>query len=193
MRIRSPEAVTWLVSVAVGGFALLCGVAFVYEKSRKKIEHPELGRLTYDWGSWSGTLPHYQGESVVRFEFPGKKAGPTAEQCEELLSFWKSLKAKVGEAHEAALEEFLDIKDAYEDTPEASLVAQIEEDGQDPSAFEKHWVLVGVNRVEDSPYLWSLEFEVAWDPEHTRSAYFDSEGALYGYGLTCAEPWEDED
>ena len=195
MRTRSPEAITWLLSVGVGGFAVLCGVAFIYEKSRKKVDHPELGRLTYDWGSWSGTLPHYRNEGpAVRFHIPGKKTGPTTQECEELLAFWKTLENKVVEARNSAIQEFLDIEEAYEGTPEEELVAEIAEDISDPTAFDSHWTLAGVARSESGPYQWSLEFDVAWDPEHTRSAYFDSEGALFAYGLTCAEPsWDDED
>jgi hypothetical protein len=195
MRARSTEAITWLVSVGVGGFALLCGVAFIYEKSRKKIEHPELGRLTYDWGSWSGLFPHYKGEGpAVRFQIPGKKAGPTAQACEELLGFYKSVEDRVGEARESAIQEFLDIEEAYQESPERELVARIADELTDPTAFDSYWRLAGVARSDSGPYLWSLEFDVAWDPEHTRSAYYDSEGALFAYGLTCAEPsWEDED
>ena len=195
MRTRSPEAVTWLLSVGVGGFALLCGVAFIYEKSRKKLDHPELGRLTYDWGSWSGTLPHYKNEGpAVRFDIPGKKAGPTAQECEELLAFYKSVKDRIGAARESAIQESLDIEEAYEGTPEEELVARIAEEISDPTAFDSYWTLAGVARSDSGPYLWSLEFDVAWDPEHTRSAYYDSEGDFFAYGLTCAEPsWDDED
>lgn len=133
----------------------------------------------------------YTQKSRHRFE---PRRYPAAQSCEELLAFCKTLEDKVKEARDSAIQEFLDIEDAYEGTPEEELVAQIAEEISDPTAFDSHWTLAGVTRSDSGHYLWSLEFDVAWDPEHTRSAYYDSEGAFFAYGLTCAEPsWDDED
>ena len=193
MRAKTPEAVTWLISAGVSGFALLCLGAFVYEKTRKKVQHPKLGTLVYDWGSWSGMIAHYKpGEVAVRIELPGSKKGPDLEACEGFLRFWEGVEARVADARELAVEEFLEIRDAYDDEPESDSIEQILQASTD-EAFEEYWCLVGACSSSDATYRWSLEFEVAWDPEHTRSAYFDSSGELKGYALSCAEPFEEED
>jgi uncharacterized protein DUF6985 len=185
--------VAWLISVGVSGFALLCLGGWIYEKARKKILHPKLGPLVYDWGTWSGLMAHYNsGEASVRFELPGSKEGPSPEQCEEFLKFWDGIQGRVAEAREMAVEEFLELRDAYDEDEESDFLNQIVQACSDDT-FEKHWSLVGVSRSLNESYVWSLEFEVAWDPEHTRSAYFDSTGRLKGYALSCAAPFDDDE
>lgn len=179
------EAVTWLVSAGVSGFVFLCAVAFLYEKTRKKFEHPKLGRLVYEWGVWSGHLSR-RGESV-RFSLPGPKTGPTPAHCQALWDYWGEIESRVEQARPAALEELQDIAEEYE------VDHIVEESTTEPGGFEKHWKLVGLEYAQDEPYTWCLEFEVSWDPEHTRAAYFDSAHALQGYGLSCAAPLDDED
>ncbi|MFA7482130.1 MAG: hypothetical protein WC314_16615 [Vulcanimicrobiota bacterium] len=190
----SSQAVTWLLSVGIGGFLLLCGVALLYEKSRKKLDHPQLGRLTYEWGSWSGSLAHYKvGNVPVRFLLPGSKRGPEEGLCQELLEFWKSIETRVQHARDFGVEEFREIEEAYDEAEEAELMERILSDlERDVAEFDNHWLLIGIVR-EDSPnYTWALEFHVAWDEEHTRTAYFDSQGGLRGYFLTCTVPWDDD-
>jgi hypothetical protein len=195
---KTPEAVTWLVSAGVSSFALLCLGAWVYEKTRKKIQHPKLGPLVYDWGTWSGLIVHYKpGEPGVRFELPGPKSGPVLADSEALLEFWSGIQVRVQEARCPAWEEFQELAEDYgeEGDAEAELFQEIQEDClSDESAFENHWWLVSLAlSSDDCAYTWCLEFEVSWDPEHTRSAYFDSDANLQDYALSCAAPFDEEE
>ena len=174
------------MGAAFTGFMALCGVAWVYERTRKKIQHPELGQLTFEWDTWSGLLPHYrQEEPAVRFELPGSKQQPEPGSPEKLLDFWSSISQTISTIRPHAIEEFMEIASAYEGEPEEEIVDQVSQSqGED---FDQHWSLVGIVLEDnESEATWTLEFEVEWDPEHTRSAYLDNHGNLLGYGLSCA-------
>lgn len=189
MRPSSPEAVTWLLGAALSGFAALCAAAWVYEKTRKKIDHPELGPLTFEWDSWSGLVPHYRSsEPAIRFDLPGTKSGPDPEAVNSLLELQTEMATMVTEIRPHAIQEFEEIAACYEGEPEEELVEQISDGGS--QEFDQHWSLVGLvlENPEHSSYAFAFEFEVEWDPEHTRSAYFDGNRNLLSYGLSCAGP-----
>lgn len=192
MRTQTPEAVAWLVTAGFTSFGLLCFGAFVYEKTRKKVEHPKLGPLTFEWGTWVGSLPSpTDGEPSVRFELPGPRTGPQESLCEEMTILWSQIATLTSEARPSALEEFEEIQDNYESDAIEHIAQAV---ASDPKSFEKFWTLAGVYRTksEDGLMAWRLEFEVDWDPEHTRSAHFSQELGFSGYTLSVAEVEDDE-
>ena len=56
----------------------------------------------------------------------------------------------------------------------------------DPNNLLKHWKLYCVALSNEHTLPWTLEFEVTWDPEHTRSAFFNSEVCLVDYQLSSS-------
>lgn len=188
---RNPDAVTWLVGMGMAGLGLLGAAAWLYEKTRKKIQHPSLGTLTFRSGSWTGLLSHYQAEQpAIRFELPGDKSGPSAAELDRFLDFWKNIESTVDTIREQAILKFEEIADAYEESEEAELVSEIQEKlDSDPKSFDQYWVLVEIYREVSkiAPTVgWVLEFEVSWDVEHNRSAYLSVDGQLLNYDLSCA-------
>jgi hypothetical protein len=190
VRAKTPEAVAWLISTAVGGVALLCVAAWVYEKTRRHIDHPELGKLTHQWDCWRGLRPHYNIElPAVAFELPGDKTGPSAQDCVQFLQFWSNLPKTVALVRSHAIEEFREIQECYEDEPDATLVEEIGSRLEnDEASFDTDWQLAQVSKAPNSSSQvgWTLDFEVSWDIEHTRTAYLDEAGELLAYNLTCA-------
>lgn len=177
--------------VVGGGFGLLltaCGIAWVYEKTRKKIEHPSLGTLTFQGDSWIGLRAHFrQGQPAIRFELPGDKDGPEFQSVDRFEQLWASLEKTLAKIRPAALEEFDEIKDCCDDPDHLELVADIEKHRLDnPEEFDKHWILSEIGLLAGSRPYWDLEFEVAWDIEHSRSACLDLDGRLLIYTLSCA-------
>ena len=185
------SALIWLWGIGLGGLGVLSAAAWVYEKTRKKIEHPNLGVLVYGSGSWSGLLPHFKtGQPAVRFELPGDKEGPNAQEIDRFQDFWKNMESTVSSLRDSAIAEFEEISEAYEDSEEAELVENIQKKlSLDAASFDEYWILIEVYREvsELAPSVgWVLEFEVAWDVEHSRAAYLSVDGQLLAYNLTCA-------
>lgn len=187
---QNSEAVTWLVTSAVAGVALLFGAAWISEKTRRKAEHPKLGKLAYSWGSWSGEMPHYRpDEAPIKFELPGPKSAPDPMVCETFLEFWNKVQEKVSQIRPLAIEEFRELFDEEYDHPEANLLESVQSSlDANEEQFEEHWVLHQLSLSEESDSLvnWTMEFEVSWDEEHSRSAYLDSDGEILSYNLSCA-------
>ena len=190
VRIKYPEAVTWLFSTAVASLGLLCAAAWVYEKTRRRIEHPSLGTLTYQGESWAGLKAHFDSNyPAVQFEIPGNKEGPNEEECEKFLNFWTGIQGTIDQIRPHAIEAFQEIRDAYEDQPEAELVDNINSSlSEKVESFDKHWILSEVcqSLESESLVIWTLEFEVAWDIEHSRAAYLGAGKQVLSYNLSCA-------
>ena len=177
----SDAAVQWLITTGAAGFGLLCVGAVVYERTRKKIVHPELGRLTYEWGTWIGSR---EVESrPVRFELPGPRSGPDEQACRKLTELWPRLPQLVEKCRESALLEFEETCEDYEGGDLDLIKTELK---ADPNNLLKHWKLYCVALSNEHTLPWTLEFEVTWDPEHTRSAFFNSEVCLVDYQLSCS-------
>ena len=181
----SEAAVQWLITTGAAGFGLLCLGAVVYERARKKIAHPELGSLTYEWGTWVG---HRElAARLVRFELPGSRSGPDGQACQKLIELWSRLPQLVEKCRDSALLEFEDTLEDYEGGDLELIKAELE---ADPNNLLKHWKLYSVALSHKAP-PWTLEFEVTWDPEHTRAALFTTDCGLVDYGLSCTVYDED--
>jgi len=196
--VRSPDPVSWLISSAVGGVVALCAVAWLYDKTRRRVDHPELGELIYHWGCWRGLRPHYDPNlAAVSLEIPGNRAGPNAEDCDRVVKFWDSISETVSGLRAVAIEEFRDLEEDGECEAGDASIEEISAGLQsDEASFDRYWQLSQVSRIAkvSSPIRWTLDFEVVWDIEHTRTAFLDDSGNLLAYNLTCVgSGLDDED
>lgn len=183
------QPIFFLPVLIVGGMCLLGAMAWVYEKTRRKMICPGLGTVTYTGNGWSGLLPHFQADqAAVRFEIPGKKTGPDPLDVDRFLQFWPKVPQQLDLIRPLATVELEDCYDSVSGTrEEASLGEILERTATDPKAFDKDWALCQVGLYEGSTQdrYWALDFEVSWDAEHTRCAYLDLDGHLLGYDLSC--------
>ena len=169
----------------------LGGMAWVYEKTRRKIEHPVYGTLTFYGDHWAGLIPHFApGESAVLFELPGDKKGPDPNALERFAALWARIPEVLEQVRPHAVEDLENAHDAVMGTrEEASTREVVERIAADPNAFTKDWQLSSVCLRPSEGHQgrhWSLDFEVSWDPEHQRIAYLDLDGRLLRYDLSCA-------
>ncbi len=179
----------FLPLLIIGGMCLLSGLAWLYEKTRKKIDCVGLGTVTYSGENWSGLIPHFQtGEPAVRFEIPGGKSGPNPTDVDRLLQFWQTVSQQLDLIRPLAMVELEDCFDNVSGTrDEAPLAEILERTATDSKALDRDWSLCQVGLYEGSTRerYWALDFEVTWDVEHTRCAYLDLGGGLLGYDLSC--------
>ncbi len=175
--------------VVGGGFGLLmtaCVAAWIYEKTRKTLEHPRLGRLTFSSGLWTGLRHYIPAQPAVRFTLPGDKSGPDPMQVERFEQLWSALGETLERIRPHAMGEYNEIKDCDQDselTTEISASLNESEKG-----FDKYWNLaeIGLQERPKGKFCWNLELEVAWDIEHSRAASLDLDGQVLNYGLSCA-------
>lgn len=180
-----------------GGFGLLmtaCAAAWVYEKTRRRLEHPVLGCLTHRGDSWTGLRHYRKNEAAIRFELPGDKNGPDQKAVERFELLWASLEESLSTVRPHAIAEYEQIKECYEESEHRALVDEISAALQSSGpAFDKYWSLaeVGLREEPKGKLYWQLDFEVAWDIEHSRAAYLDLDGQVLTYNLSCAvvDPW----
>jgi hypothetical protein len=188
--VRRPEAWLYFPAVIIGGMCLLGGMAWAYEKTRRKIEHPVYGTLTFYGDHWAGLAPPLApGSPSVRFEIPGGKKGPEEGAVERFTAFWSRMPEVVELVRPHAVVDLENAHDAVAGTRDETLTKDIiERISADPASFDKDWTL---SAVALRPGLrggqhWTLEFEVGWDAEHQRAAYLDLDGRFLRYELSCA-------
>ena len=168
----------------------MCALAWLYEKTRRRIHHDRLGDLTGYCGDWVGMRASFQpAEPALRFRLPGNKQGPAPATVDQFEQLWSHLEAILERIWPAAWSEYQQLRESYLDSPDdQKLVSEIDAD------FSKHWWLreIALLRGSQNRLYWSLDFEVAWDPEHSRTAYLDLEENLLRYALSCAviDPWQ---
>lgn len=180
------DALLYFPVLIVGGMCTLGGLAWLYEKTRKKIVHPRLGTMTrYDNG-WVALLPHYtRGERSVRVELPGGKSGPDPEPLERFEALWSDVAQAVARVRPYALQALEDDGNADEN---AEIQALMERSAGDLTRLDEDWILSGVSlyQGERGRQYWYLEFDVSWDVEHQRAAYLDLDGCFLRYDLSCS-------
>lgn len=186
----------YIVGTGLCIFLAVALITWIYDKTRRRMEHSTLGRLTYGGDKWWGTRPHFQdGSPEVRFELPGGKSGPDPEAIEKFEVLWKERNRFLDAAVVPALE---DLDNVLEDLPlEEQRAVLGTEDAESievtTAHLEKTWILAEIALLdlqsdESSSvpkWCWALEFTVAWDDEHSRTAHFDLEGNLLSYDLSC--------
>lgn len=186
----------YIIGTGICIFLAVGLIAWIYDKTRRRIVHPSLGELTYAGDKWWGSRPHFRdGLPAVRLELPGGKPGPDSEAVEKFEALWKErdryLEAAVGHALE-------DLDNVAADLPPEEqrevLGCEYSEELEITTAhLEKTWVLSEIALRDLQPddsstvpkWCWVLEFAVAWDDEHSRTAHFDLEGNLLSYDLSC--------
>lgn len=190
LRILRPEALLYFPAMIIGGMCALGGLAWLYERTRKKVEHPRLGRLTFYGDHWVGTVPHYLAQNPpVRIEVPGTRKGPDEQDLERLEALWPKLGALICEIRPHAVEDLEDAHDAVQGTDLGELTRDvIERVATDPAQLDSDWTLsaVALQTGLRGQRHWCLEFEVSWDAEHQRSAYLDLDGRFLRYEMSCA-------
>ncbi len=188
MRTRRPEALLYFPAVIIGGMVTLGGLAWLYERTRKKIEHPRLGTLTFYGDHWEALIPHIPGKLSVCWEVPGGRNGPDASELERFEAFWKRLPGILEQIRPRALEDLENCHDAAVGTrDEIQTRAILERVAAQASTFEQDWTLwtVAIHQGRHGERFWALEFEVSWDLEHKRTAYLEPDGKLIRYDLSC--------
>ena len=188
MQNRRLEAILYFPAVIIGGMVTLGGLAWLYEKTRKKVQHPRWGLLTLDGANWRFLVPHYRPEeSAISVEIPGTSKEPHAEALEQFTKLWDDISEIVELARPHAIEDLQDAYDAVLGEPlEATLRPIVELVASDPKALDTHWKLssISVHQGQNEQQYWNLEFEPSWDEEHQRSAYFDMKGKFLRYDLS---------
>lgn len=182
----------YVVGVAVALLIAVSGIAWLYEKTRPKMNHPSLGELSFFGGFWNG-LRNFRS-NAIRLSLPGEKSGPGDDTVTKFEGLWSRLDTLLETVKSNAVEEFRDCVGSLDEEERKLLEAEVERDlGDVERNFQEHWTLVGVrledlqeDETSDIPrWYWMLEFEVSWDPEHTRTAYLNLDGELIYYDLTC--------
>jgi hypothetical protein len=190
MRLRRPEALLYFPVLIIGGMITLGGLAWLYEKTRKKIVHPRFGNMIYYGESWTAVVPHYiPGRPAVRVEIPGTRKGPNEEELERFEALWQRMEELVQSVRPHALEDLEDAHDAVLGTRDEALTKSIaERTAGNPMQLDADWTLSAVSMYSGSrgKRYWCLEFEVSWDEEHQRTAYLDLDGQFLRYELSCA-------
>ena len=188
MQLRRVDALLYFPAVIIGGMITLGGLAWVYEKTRRKVQHPKWGTLVLDGDQWRFLVPHFlEAEPAVTVEIPGGRKEPHAEDLERFEKVWPRMPEMVEAARVRAIE---DLQDAYDavlgESLEAELRPIVERVAADPKALDQDWKLGAVRIYEGQQggRYWSLEFETSWDEEHQRTAYYDLEGKLLRYDLS---------
>lgn len=184
----------YVVGTGAGIVLMTAAIAWVYEKTRKRLEHPSLGQIIYSHGHWSGLRKHFSpDEPAIRFELPGDREGPEPEAVEKFEGLWSEMPSILDSIRPAATAEYADIKDTDDSKEHRELVAEIAQAMEFSSeSFDKYWQLSeialkeGQHSENEDGWLWCLEFEVAWDVEHTRSAHLNLNKELVEYNLSCA-------
>lgn len=185
----------YVVGSGLGILLMTSAVAWIYEKTRRRLEHPVLGQLVFNGESWQGLRPHHKAGGVaVRIELPGDKSGPDSEAVERFLKLWSAIEPTLANLLPVALDEFAELWSELDEKSRAELNAEMGQDLGDrisPEAFTALWSLSSVTLQDESQdetprWQWSLEFDVAWDIEHTRVAFLDLDHGLVNYGLSCA-------
>lgn len=186
----------YVIVACIGVLLMVSIIAWIYDKTRKRVEHPTLGLLTFADDSWTGLKEHYRnGEQALRIVIPGNRHGPDSQAVEQLEKVWQHLASLVASVRPVAWEEYLDVKDCSEEKEHVALVQRIaEETEKKAESFDDFWTLSQIELREepcgdedqDLCWVWSLEFEVAWDIEHSRCAFLDLEQHLLAYDLACA-------
>lgn len=151
-------AVTYVLGMGAVILLLLGGCRWAYVKSRRGLEHPQLGSLELDDGLWSG-CKKFKG-NLVRIELPGDKEGPFQDGIELLEQLWSQLDGVLKRVEPIVIEDFGDNRDDESDQTECT------------------WALTEVHLEpvdEEEEPCWRLEFDVAWDEEHSRAAYLDTQ------------------
>jgi hypothetical protein len=182
------DPLLYFPAIIIGGMLTLSGLAWLYEKTRKKIVHPRWGTLTYYGDHWVALVPYNNPSgSSVRWEVPGDRKGPDAEALERFEAMWARLPGLLDQIRPHAMVELEDCHDAVAGTRDEPGTRAVIERASSPGGLDKDWVLCGlaIYRGERGQSYWSLEFEVSWDPEHQRMAYLDMDGNFVLYDLSC--------
>ena len=188
MNSRRMDPLFYFPAVIIGGMVTLGGLAWIYEKTRRKIEHPKWGTLVLDGDQWRFLVPHYrQGEPAVTVEIPGSRKAPDSEDLDRFEKLWPRVSDMVEAARDRAIEDLQDAYDAVLGEPfEAELRPIVERVAADPKALDNDWKLAAMRVYHGlrGDRYWNLEFEPSWDEEHQRTAYFDLEGNFLRYDLS---------
>ena len=188
MQLRRLEAILYFPAVIIGGMITLGSLTWLYEKTRRKFQHPRWGLLTLDGEHWRFLVPHYRaGEPAVSVEIPGTRKEPNAADLELFNKLWDEVSEFVERARPHAIEDLQDSYDSVLGEPlEAELRPIVEQIAADPKSLDTHWKLssISIHQGRDHQRYWNLEFEPSWDEEHQRSAYFDLTGKLHRYDLS---------
>jgi hypothetical protein len=189
MHQQRPEALLYFPVLIIGGMVTLGGLAWLYEKTRKKITHPRLGTMTFYGDNWAAMVAHYSpGQPTVRVEIPGTRGGPNDEDLASFEALWARMPQVVDSVRPYAIEDLEDAHDAVLGTKDEALTrAIVERIAGQPRLLDADWVLsgVGLHAGRQGSRHWCLEFAVSWDAEHQRSAYLDPDGGLLRYDLSC--------
>jgi hypothetical protein len=168
---------------------LLGGLAWLYEKTRKRIQDPRFGTLIYYGESWMGLVPHYEAsEPAVRFEVPGTRKGPEEGALERFAELWAGMPQLVESLRGPAIEDLEDAHDALVGTSDEALTrAVIERVAGQPKELSGDWKLacVALRTGLRGGRHWCLDFDVSWDGEHQRTAYLDLDRRLLRYDASC--------
>lgn len=186
MRLSRTEALLYFPALIIGGMCSLIGLAWVYEKTRKKIQHPKLGAMTYYDNGWVVFVAHYNPkEGRVRVEIPGSKAGPEEPLVDNFERFWERIQETVATVRPHAI---ASLEDDYDATDDPLIQAILERTSQSHEHLDQDWQLSQVSLIQgrDQKYYWYLEFQVSWDEEHQRAAYLDLEGHFLRYEMSCS-------
>ena len=161
----------YVVGIVISILVAVSVIAWVYDKTRPRIEHEKLGKIYRSGGYWNG-LRAYKG-SAVRFSLPGEKSGPGDDAVEKFEELWSRLDETLEGVREEAKEEFQSLMECLTEEERLSLQAEVEKDlGGVEANFDEHWLLVQISLEDlqqdessDIPrWFWTLEFEVSWDP-----------------------------
>lgn len=187
----------YVVIIGVSIFAAAGAIAWVYDKTRRRIQHPVLGELTYTGGSWCGAKPHFvPNRAAVRIELPGGKSGPDSEAVERLEQLWNERDSVLEKIAPYAIDEMRDCLEAIEPSETQEFFGFAYQDGMplERRHLENTWFLSEVSlrdaetddRATVPKWCWTLEFDVAWDEEHPRAAHLDLDRNVLAYDLACA-------
>lgn len=188
MRPFRTEALLYFPAIIIGGMCALGGLVWVYEKTRKKVQHPRLGTMTFYDDGWVTTLQRDGGKGrPVRVELPGDRKHPQEDEVLRFEALWARIDEVVEALRPHAIEELEDAHDAViGSSDEAPAKAALERAAKGGTEFAQDWVLSAINQHEgrSGQPFWCLVFEVSWDEEHQRAAYLEADGAFRHYDLS---------
>ncbi len=188
MRPLRTEALLYFPAIIIGGMCTLGGLAWIYEKTRKKFVHPRLGPMTYYGDGWVVLLSRDGSAQPVRVELPGDRKTPSESDIVAFEALWARIDEVVEAIRPRAVEDLEDAHDAVIGTSEeADLKAAVERAAEGAATFAEDWVLSGIHQHKgrEGQTFWCLIFEVSWDLEHQRVAYLEPDGRLRHYDLSC--------
>lgn len=183
-----PEVWLYLPAMIVGTALAVGALLEIYQRTRKTLDHPQWGVMTYDGEWWSFPWSPLGDPTALRIELMGTRQGPDP-QALEIFAHWQTrLEKLTSQVMPHAREDLQTLHECLRDTREASLteplIRQLQAGGPETVPGCR---LVALRLWQGRQKAWrlSLDYQMAWDDEHERTASFDSEGRLLHYDLSC--------